>query len=163
MGQHDESDDEHTGNENDNNNETNDENGKTTQIKRFIISPAPPEVIEVSPEPNNEQSPSQSHSQSPQKQQPKLENIDAKSEEIVAEKWTAPNEPKSKWSENECSQWVGSLGDKYKQYVDAFVENGVDGNLLNEVTDEDLKDIVKLGLHRKKILTAWNKLQQSDD
>ena len=67
-------------------------------------------------------------------------------------KWIAPKKDKSKWNESDCSQWVGSLGEKYKQYIDVFVENAVDGDLLCAVNDEELKDIVSSGLHRRKIL-----------
>merc|ERR1712048_912123 len=135
------------GNPNNNNQE------QTTKIARFIISPAPAEHIDVSPEPQQQPQQQQQHdSQSPPQQQQQIEQQPKEEEPQIIEK--------KKWTAKQCSEWVGSLGDKYKQYIDAFVDNGVDGELLGEIADEELKEIVASGLHRKKILTAWNKLQQ---
>merc|ERR1712113_570136 len=131
---------------------------QTTKIARFIISPAPAEHIDVSPEPQQQQQQQQQNdSQSPpQQQQQQIEQQLLQKEEEQQPQIIE----KTKWTAKQCSEWVGSLGDKYKQYVDAFVDNGVDGELLGEIADEELKEIVASGLHRKKILTAWNKLQQ---
>eukprot|EP01083_Nonionella_stella_P168896 571534_1 len=69
-----------------------------------------------------------------------------------------PNTQKTTWTAKECSDWIGSLGELYKQYVKAFRDNGIDGAFLNEMDDATLKEIVPSVLHRKRILSAWSKL-----
>ena len=75
--------------------------------------------------------------------------------------WVAPSIEKAKWSKEQCSDWVGNLGAVYKQYMQAFVDNGIDGEFLGELDDDTLKEIVPSALHRKKILSAWGKLQNN--
>eukprot|EP01083_Nonionella_stella_P075121 204015_1 len=69
-----------------------------------------------------------------------------------------PNTKKTAWTAKECSDWIGSLGELYKQYVKPFRDNGIDGAFLNEMDDATLKEIVSSVLHRKRILSAWSKL-----
>eukprot|EP01084_Bolivina_argentea_P184576 318340_1 len=112
---------------------TQDNSEQTTQIKRFFITPAKPE------------------------QETEIElSADASDHDELQ----IQIKPKTKWSANECSQWVGSLGDLYKQYMKPFIDNGIDGALLAEIDDDTLKEIITSGLHRKKILLAWAQLQQ---
>eukprot|EP01084_Bolivina_argentea_P307013 530598_1 len=67
---------------------------------------------------------------------------------------------KLKWSKEQCAEWVGSLGVSYQQYTQRFVDDGIDGKFLTEeMNDKLLQDIVSSALHRRKILSAWNKLQ----
>eukprot|EP01083_Nonionella_stella_P039887 108497_1 len=66
---------------------------------------------------------------------------------------------KRKWSTNDCAQWIGSLGNSYRQYTQLFIDNGVDGMLLNQLDDDVLKEIVKSRIHRMKVLSSWNQLQ----
>eukprot|EP01083_Nonionella_stella_P197102 724857_1 len=68
---------------------------------------------------------------------------------------------KTEWSEKDCAKWVGSLGNAYKQYMESFIHNGIDGGLLGELDHDDLKIITHLKLHRKKILMAWRQLQNT--
>eukprot|EP01083_Nonionella_stella_P015354 42955_1 len=67
---------------------------------------------------------------------------------------------KTKWSADDCAKWVGSLGNAYKQYMESFVHNGIDGDLLNELDHDTLKEVIPLKLHRTKILMAWHKVQK---
>eukprot|EP01083_Nonionella_stella_P188740 696394_1 len=73
---------------------------------------------------------------------------------------TALNETdKRKWSANDCAQWIGGLGNSYKQYMETFIDNAIDGVLLSQLDDEALKEIVQSRLHRMKILSTWHQLQ----
>eukprot|EP01083_Nonionella_stella_P255281 876412_1 len=69
------------------------------------------------------------------------------------------NKDKTTWSTSECAEWVGSLGDAYKQYTKSFVYHSIDGELLDDLDDDLLKEIIDSGLHRRKITLAWRKLQ----
>jgi class 3 adenylate cyclase len=54
---------------------------------------------------------------------------------------------------DDIAQWLEDLG--FVQYVEAFVENGVDFDLLSEITNDDLKDIGVARLaDRKRLLKA---------
>ena len=58
--------------------------------------------------------------------------------------------------------WLAGLG--LEQYADAFAENGVDLNLLPELTNEDLKDLgVDRLVDRKTILKAIARISESED
>jgi len=133
--------------------------GQTRQIRRFIISNADvsadedPEAVET-PQPQEVQ-----QQQIEQVVGGQPEQIQAaQSVDAVQEEWQQPLKDKLQWTAKECSEWVSSLGGKYKQYEDSFIENGIDGEFLRELDSETLSEIVKSGLHRKKILTAWQKL-----
>eukprot|EP01083_Nonionella_stella_P202254 739045_1 len=64
-----------------------------------------------------------------------------------------------KWSAQQVSEWIGSIGDEYKQYVQEFVDNDIDGKFMNEIGDDELKEMeINLELHRKTIMSAWSKL-----
>eukprot|EP01083_Nonionella_stella_P181925 653136_1 len=60
------------------------------------------------------------------------------------------NKDKTTWSTSECAEWVGSLGDAYKQYAKSFVYHSIDGELLDDLDDDLLKEIIDSGLHRRK-------------
>ena len=54
---------------------------------------------------------------------------------------------------NDIAQWLEDLG--FVQYTEAFVENGVDFDLLSEITNDDLKDLgVSRLADRKRLLKA---------
>ncbi len=58
--------------------------------------------------------------------------------------------------------WLAGLG--LEQYADAFAENGVDLNLLPELTNEDLKDLgVDRLVDRKTILKAIARISERED
>ena len=54
---------------------------------------------------------------------------------------------------DEIEVWLNRIG--FAQYIPDFVDNGIDGDLLKHLTNDDLKDlgISRLG-DRKKILLA---------
>ena len=57
----------------------------------------------------------------------------------------------------DVSAWLKRLG--LEDYAEAFVENGVDGELLSELTNEDLKDLGVARLaDRKRLLNAIEQL-----
>lgn len=59
------------------------------------------------------------------------------------------------------SQWLETLG--LRRYADAFADNDIDFELLQDLTADDLKELGVNSLgHRKKILTAAGLLQQRD-
>ncbi|EKX48624.1 hypothetical protein GUITHDRAFT_105768 [Guillardia theta CCMP2712] len=58
------------------------------------------------------------------------------------------------WSEEEVVEWLGSLGKEFAAYEDSFLFHNVNGDLLLDLTAEDLVDdlgVDKLG-HRMQIL-----------
>ena len=67
---------------------------------------------------------------------------------------------KDRWDSERCGQWICSLGAVYKQYKQAFIDNGIDGEFFSELDDATLAEIVPSALHRKKILSSWNRLQR---
>ena len=67
---------------------------------------------------------------------------------------------KNTWDSERCGQWICSLGAVYKQYEQAFIDNGIDGEFFAELDDAILAEIVPSALHRKKILSSWNRLQR---
>ena len=65
----------------------------------------------------------------------------------------APNQNMTAMDTDQVADWVVSLGDPIKQYAPTFRDNGVNGNLLKELTDDDLEDMgVEKPMHRKNIL-----------
>ena len=58
-----------------------------------------------------------------------------------------------KWSEEEVGQQVASLGKAFEPYRQLAVDNGVDGDMLLDVDDEELEGYgINNKGHRKKIL-----------
>ena len=56
----------------------------------------------------------------------------------------------------EIADWLKKLG--MSEYAQRFAENDIDGSVLPELTDQDLKDLgVSLG-HRRKMLRAIRNL-----
>jgi SAM domain (Sterile alpha motif) len=50
------------------------------------------------------------------------------------------------------AEWLTSLG--LSEYIDRFVENGIDVSVLPDLIDWDLKDLGGLLGHRRKMLRA---------
>jgi SAM domain (Sterile alpha motif) len=50
------------------------------------------------------------------------------------------------------AEWLTSLG--LSEYIDRFVENGIDVSVLPDLIDQDLKDLGVLLGHRRKMLRA---------
>ncbi len=66
------------------------------------------------------------------------------------------------WARVNVEAWLAELG--FEQYAVAFTENGVDPNLLPELTNEDLKDLgVDRLVDRKAILKAIARLSDGVD
>ena len=63
---------------------------------------------------------------------------------------------------DDIQHWLKGIG--LSEYIDAFVENAVDHELLPHLTNEDLKDlgIGRLG-DRKKLLLAIEQLEPKDN
>ena len=58
-----------------------------------------------------------------------------------------------KWSEEEVGKQVASLGKAFEGYQQLAVDNGIDGEMLLDVDDEELEGLgVSSKSHRKKIL-----------
>ena len=66
------------------------------------------------------------------------------------EKKKDEDEISKKWSVSKVAEWVSSLGDPLEQYVSAFKENDVDGELLTTFVDNDehLKILIPSFGHR---------------
>merc|ERR550517_447047 len=63
---------------------------------------------------------------------------------------------------DQVMNWVHKIGEAYQSYAEDFRTNAIDGEMLSEMTDEDLKEIgVGKGVHRKKILQMVKRLQTS--
>jgi len=64
-----------------------------------------------------------------------------------------PHDELYDWDARKCGEWVGSLGDGFKQYQQMFVKNGIDGRIFTHLDDASLQEIgVDKSFHRKVIL-----------
>merc|ERR1719229_229014 len=125
---------------------------------RFMVSPAAPEREHSADEdadgksdlssPGFEDTSPPQPSSTQQKQKQINGQISPESKE-----WIAPDTDKSTWTQEQCSQWVTSLGKAYEYVGPLFIDNGVDGELLS---DEELSDPKQLEDMLKEIVT--NKL-----
>eukprot|EP01083_Nonionella_stella_P156625 507419_1 len=61
-------------------------------------------------------------------------------------------------SAKEVADWIGALGPAYKQYMNRFIEDAIDGCLMNELDERSLSEIVTQRIHGKKIMREWNEL-----
>ena len=62
----------------------------------------------------------------------------------------------------DVSVWLGRLG--LPQYAPAFAENAIDGEVLEHLTGDDLKELgVGLLGHRRKLLTAIESLRSRQE
>ena len=60
----------------------------------------------------------------------------------------------------QIADWLEKLG--MSEYAQRFAENGIDDTVLPDLTDQDLKDIVVLLGHRRKLLRAIAELNSSE-
>ena len=60
------------------------------------------------------------------------------------------------WDPEKVQKWFNEAV-KLKQYETLFIEHQIDGDMLFELTDENLQEIVSIGIHRSKILKAIKK------
>lgn len=65
------------------------------------------------------------------------------------------------WDTSEVGEWLTSVV-KLPQYSKQFEEIGVDGQIIDHITDTDLEGdfSIKVRLHRVKIIEGIKKLQQ---
>ena len=66
----------------------------------------------------------------------------------------------SSWTTSDVSDWLSSYDGNLSRYTSNFANVGVDGDMLIQMNDEDLKEDlnVKIRLHRVKILNERNRL-----
>lgn len=70
-----------------------------------------------------------------------------------------PTKDPSEWSVEEVCDWLLSLGKDYSQYIAQFRDAGIDGQMLPDLTDEELKELgVSRGINRRKLKTSIKKL-----
>eukprot|EP01083_Nonionella_stella_P170604 580948_1 len=63
----------------------------------------------------------------------------------------------AKSTAKEVADWVVTLGPAYKQYMDRFIADAIDGCLMHELDEESLGEIVTNKIHIKKIMRQWAK------
>jgi len=70
--------------------------------------------------------------------------------------------PPNQWEVEDVCEWLESLGGDFKDYTLFFKEAGIDGELLHNLTDEELEELqVKKKIHRRRVLTSIKKLSWS--
>lgn len=71
-----------------------------------------------------------------------------------------PSKTIRQWNYQDVSEWLSQLG--LECYIDNFIEMKVDGYLILDLTDEDMKVELNIQskLHRKKLLNAINELKK---
>eukprot|EP01084_Bolivina_argentea_P099774 179305_1 len=68
---------------------------------------------------------------------------------------------KVSWNETKVAQWVGSRGEKYQQYVQGFVDHGINGRSLCRYKKDETELLKVFGkvvsdeFHRDKLVTDW--------
>jgi len=63
------------------------------------------------------------------------------------------------WDVKDVCDWLQSLGGDFKNYTIFFREAGIDGEMLHNMTDDELIELqVNKKIHRRKILTSIKKL-----
>ena len=72
---------------------------------------------------------------------------------------SAPAFSASSWTVEETSQWLRNNG--FEEQIQAFADNDIDGSALLELTQEELKDDLKIGSlgKRKAIIREIEKLK----
>lgn len=143
---------------------------------RFMVSPAGPEQEHSADEDGKSDLSTpgpEDDDEAPQPSAMQKKNVEAASssqnvsqntsQNVTPQKWSPPKTAKAAWTEEECSQWVKSLGPAYKPYGQLFLDNGVDGDLLSDEEPKELQEMLQNitpnKLHLKKIIKEWNKLQ----
>ena len=57
----------------------------------------------------------------------------------------------STWSKEDVGEQVAAIGEAFEQYKDIAVKEGIDGQMLLDLDDEDLEEYVTKKVHRKNI------------
>ena len=93
----------------------------------------------------------------------KIEHADSKVEEPNDNRSSASiNAKVSAWNLDDVGDWLGTLA--LGQYRSAFLDAAIDGAFLFDLNDEDLRNTLGIehNLHRKKILSAIQRLKEVD-
>jgi len=84
---------------------------------------------------------------------------------VSSSKNTLPNTPSFKrkkaleWDVKDVCDWLQSLGGDFKNYTSFFREAGIDGEMLHNMTDDELIELqVSKKIHRRRVLTSIKKL-----
>jgi len=63
------------------------------------------------------------------------------------------------WNVKDVCDWLQSLGGDFKNYTSFFREAGIDGEMLQNMTDDELIELqVNKKIHRRRVLTSIKKL-----
>eukprot|EP01084_Bolivina_argentea_P227910 384998_1 len=65
---------------------------------------------------------------------------------------------KLEWTANDCAKWIGKFPNQYTRYKNLFIDEGINGMLLDELNYDDLGEFIQKKLHVKKILFEWKRL-----
>ena len=65
-----------------------------------------------------------------------------------------------KWSKEQVGEQVAAIGKAYEPYQQVAIDNGIDGQTLLGLDDEDLEECVTSKMHRKNIRKKLDALQQ---
>jgi len=84
---------------------------------------------------------------------------------VTLSKHTIQNTPTFKrkkaleWDVKDVCDWLQSLGGDFKNYTSFFREAGIDGEMLHNMTDDELIELqVNKKIHRRRVLTSIKKL-----
>jgi len=70
--------------------------------------------------------------------------------------------PPIKWEVEDVCEWLKTLGGDFKDYTNFFKKAGIDGEMLQHTTLEELMELqVTKKVHRRKVLTSIKKLDWS--
>jgi len=75
--------------------------------------------------------------------------------------------PLAQWTRHHVGAWISSLAANIAKYAQTFEDNGIDGQILLEITQEDIEDLVNAEvvgykkLHRRVILGKIKRLRNS--
>ncbi len=68
--------------------------------------------------------------------------------------------PVMEWKSPEVGRWLRSIDTRLEHFIPAFEKANVDGQmLLNEIGDEDLKELIPSPVHRRKVSLALEQLR----
>eukprot|EP01083_Nonionella_stella_P318023 1160454_1 len=73
----------------------------------------------------------------------------------------AEEEQKVSWDERKVSQWVNARGEEYGQYVEGFIDHGINGRSLCQCGEDEAAlskvfgKVVSNSFHREKLVSDW--------
>jgi len=63
------------------------------------------------------------------------------------------------WTASDTSQWLSNLGPNYTELQQTFLDEGIDGKVLVQLTEMDIADLVPSKIQRKKLLVEIQNLR----